>query len=90
MAEKKQLALVLNTSEQTQVKIDKANKTRQFFILQDINNYESTRSDKFCEFDREILHCYINTELFHNYIENIWLKIVQLIKSKYVLFSLET
>ena len=24
------------------------------FILQDINNYETTGSDKFCKFDREI------------------------------------
>ena len=34
------------------------------FILQEMNNYETTRSDEFCEFDREIIQKY-NTKLFH-------------------------
>ena len=44
-----------------------------------MNNYETTRSDELCEFDREIIQ---NTtqKLFHKIKENIWLKNMQLIK----------
>ena len=59
--------------------------SRYMFILQDINNYETTGSDKFCEFDREINQiiapsCFIITKYMA---QNM-----QLIKSKFVLFSL--
>ena len=57
------------------------------FILQDINNYETTGSDKFCEFDREI-NQNITPSCFHSYKENIWLKNMQLIETKrcFILF----
>lgn len=35
-------------------------------------------------------HLKHNTELFHNYKENIWLKNMQLVKSKRCFISLET
>ena len=44
-----------------------------------MSNYETTRSDEFCEFDEEIIQKY-NTKLFHKIKENIWLKNMQLIK----------
>ena len=37
------------------------------FILQEMNNYETTRSDEFCELDRKIIPKY-------KIKENIWLK----------------
>ena len=42
-----------------------------------MNNYETTGSDKFCKFDREMSK---KIEPFHNYNENIWLENTQLIK----------
>ena len=47
------------------------------FILQEMSNYETTRSDEFCEFDGDPKY---NTKLFHKIKENIWLKNMQLIK----------
>ena len=49
------------------------------FILQEMSNYETTRSDEFCEFDGKIIQN-ATQKLFHKIKENIWLKNMQLIK----------
>ena len=43
-----------------------------------MNNYETTRSDEFCEFDREIIQN--TTQSCFTKSENIWLKNMRLIK----------
>ena len=64
MAKKEKNNIALNTSDKHNIKTNlfayELRKqenlifSRYMFILQDISNYETTGSDKFCKFDREI------------------------------------
>ena len=48
------------------------------FTLQEMNHYETTRSDEFCEFDKEIIQ--IQHKAVSQNQKNIWLKNMQFVK----------